>query len=94
MSVGIVPGRRPAYHQPPSLHPALNRRPGGEPGGEGAPRAALYRHRFRLLAGLTLLALLLRIWALDQSPLGLDPGEASIGYNAYSVLRTGRDEYG
>ncbi len=47
-----------------------------------------------LLAGLTILALVLRLWALDRVPPGLDPDEASIGYNAYAIARTGRDEYG
>lgn len=40
------------------------------------------------------MALLLRVWALDVSPPGLDADEVSLGYNAYSLLRTGRDEYG
>lgn len=47
-----------------------------------------------LLAGLTILALVLRLWALDRVPPGLDSDEASIGYNAYAMARTGRDEYG
>ena len=34
------------------------------------------------------------VWALDQSPPSLDPDEVSIGYNAWSLARTGRDEYG
>ena len=37
---------------------------------------------------------MLRVWALDQSPPSLDPDEVSIGYNAWSLARTGRDEYG
>jgi 4-amino-4-deoxy-L-arabinose transferase-like glycosyltransferase len=48
----------------------------------------------RLLVGLTLLALILRLWALGSMPPGLDTDEAAIGYNAYSLLRSGRDEYG
>ena len=48
----------------------------------------------RLLVGLTLLALILRLWALGSMPPGLDTDEAAIGYNAYALLRTGRDEYG
>ena len=47
-----------------------------------------------VLAGLTLLALGLRVWALGSMPPGLDTDEAAIGYNAYSLLRSGRDEYG
>lgn len=41
-----------------------------------------------------LLAALLRIWKLDIIPPGLTPDEASLGYNAYCILKTGRDEYG
>lgn len=36
----------------------------------------------------------LRIISLDQFPAGLNADEASIGYNAYSLLQTGKDEYG
>ena len=41
-----------------------------------------------------LLALLLRIWRLGEAPPSLSWDEAALGYNAYSILRTGRDEYG
>jgi 4-amino-4-deoxy-L-arabinose transferase-like glycosyltransferase len=54
---------------------------------------ALPRHHALLLA-LFLLALALRVWALGDVPPGLDPDEAALGYNAYSILRTGRDEHG
>lgn len=40
------------------------------------------------------LATLLRVWRLDINPPGLTPDEASLGYNAYSILKTGKDEYG
>jgi len=40
------------------------------------------------------LAALLRFVALDKYPAGLNADEASIGYNAYSLLETGRDEHG
>ncbi len=46
------------------------------------------------LAVLVILALVLRVWALGQVPSGIDSDEASIGYNAYSLARTGMDEYG
>ena len=36
----------------------------------------------------------LRLIALDNFPAGLNADEASIGYNAYSLLQTGKDEYG
>lgn len=40
------------------------------------------------------LAVFLRIWSLDNVPPSASLDEASIGYNAYSVLKTGVDEYG
>lgn len=41
-----------------------------------------------------ILALVLRFYKLESIPLGLDVDEAAIGYNAYSILLTGKDEYG
>ncbi len=40
-----------------------------------------------------ILALILRLVYLDQNPTFISD-EASIGYNAYSVLKTGKDEWG
>jgi len=37
---------------------------------------------------------LLRLWQLGNVPLSLHWDEPSWGYNAYSILKTGRDEYG
>ena len=50
--------------------------------------------RFLLLLLIVLVALLLRLWALDRVPSSLGQDEVAIGYNAYSILHTGRDEYG
>ncbi len=51
--------------------------------------------KFRILFILILiLAAVLRLWALDQYPAGFNGDEASIGYNAYSIWQTGKDEYG
>lgn len=36
----------------------------------------------------------LRIWGLQSSPPGFNADEASLGYNAYSLLKTGKDEWG
>lgn len=47
-----------------------------------------------ILAIIFFLALFLRIYKLDQVPAGFFVDEASIGYNAYKILTTGRDEYG
>ena len=41
-----------------------------------------------------LIALTLRVYAINQVPPGLTWDEASLGYNAYSLLKTGKDEYG
>lgn len=40
------------------------------------------------------LAFFLRVYKLDQYPLGFTWDEAALGYNAYSILKTGKDEYG
>ncbi len=47
-----------------------------------------------LLIAILILASILRIWGLNHYPAGLNADEASLGYNAYSLLKTGRDEYG
>lgn len=49
------------------------------------------------LIGLVLIvvfALAIRVFALDKFPSGFNADEAAIGYNAYSILQTGKDEYG
>ncbi len=40
------------------------------------------------------LALVVRLYKIDVIPPHLTSDEAALGYNAYSVLKTGRDEYG
>lgn len=47
-----------------------------------------------LLFGIILIAFLLRFWNLGESPSGFFADEAAFGYNAYSILHTGKDEYG
>jgi len=47
-----------------------------------------------LLTAIILLAAVLRLYALDKYPFGLNADEAAIGYNAYSLLTTGHDEHG
>lgn len=39
-------------------------------------------------------ALSLRLYMVDSVPLGVRNDEASFGYNAYSILETGKDEHG
>ena len=41
-----------------------------------------------------LLAFGLRFYGLDRIPSGFHSDEAAFGYNAYSLLETGKDEYG
>lgn len=40
------------------------------------------------------LAIFLRFWQLGRVPASPDWDEAALGYNAYSILKTGKDEYG
>lgn len=41
-----------------------------------------------------ILAFALRVITVDKFPAGFNADEAAIGYNAYSIIKTGRDEYG
>jgi len=47
-----------------------------------------------ILSVILLLSLFLRVYKIDSNPPSLDWDEASLGYNAYSILKTGADEYG
>lgn len=47
-----------------------------------------------ILISILLLAAILRLWNINNVPPSASLDEASIGYNAYSVLKTGGDEYG
>jgi len=47
-----------------------------------------------IILAITLLGGLLRFYKNWQNPVSLTVDEVSFGYNAYSVLKTGRDEYG
>ena len=49
---------------------------------------------FLILLSILVIAALLRLWRLGSIPPHLTPDEASLGYNAYSILKTGKDEYG
>jgi 4-amino-4-deoxy-L-arabinose transferase-like glycosyltransferase len=92
MTASIVPVERAVEQRAPT--PVVGPPAPAERATGGAHRGALYRHRRLALGAIFVLALLLRVWALDQSPPSLDPDEVSIGYNAWSIWRTGRDEYG
>lgn len=47
-----------------------------------------------LLIFILVLAGFLRFWQLGKVPPSPDWDEAALGYNAYSIMKTGRDEYG
>jgi 4-amino-4-deoxy-L-arabinose transferase-like glycosyltransferase len=47
-----------------------------------------------LLFIILIIAAVLRLWKLDSIPPSLTSDEAALGYNAYSILKTGKDEYG
>src|SRR3990167_6878487 len=47
-----------------------------------------------ILATILFLSLFLRFYKLNTIPFGLNLDEASMGYNAYSLLETGKDRYG
>lgn len=51
---------------------------------------------FRSIALIAILILsgFLRLWQLGEFPVGFTPDEASFGYDAYSILHTGRDQWG
>ena len=51
------------------------------------------KHKFLFLIILTLV-IFLRIYKLDSFPIGLYSDETAYGYNAYSLLKTGSDEFG
>jgi len=50
--------------------------------------------RLLILLAILLLATTLRIYKLGSVPNGLYSDETSLGYNAYSLLKTGKDEFG
>lgn len=49
---------------------------------------------FIILFAIIVLAAVIRLWQLGVVPPSPDWDEASLGYNAYSIMTTGKDEYG
>ncbi len=47
-----------------------------------------------ILIAIIILASVLRLYKLSSNPVGLNADEAALGYNAYSLMTTGRDEHG
>ncbi len=60
------------------------------------PRSSVLVPPSSVLFLLLLLAIaaLVRLYNLDGSPLGIQPDEAGLGYDSWSVLKTGRDHHG
>lgn len=54
----------------------------------------IQRLQFVILVLIVGLAAILRLIALTSYPAGFNADEAAIGYNAWSILHTGRDEFG
>lgn len=56
----------------------------------------ILNNKFKILLFLTIfiVACVLRLYQVQNIPPGVNRDEASIGYTAYSILHTGRDEYG
>lgn len=52
------------------------------------------KRNIALLFAIVLLTALLRLYKLGENPPSLYWDEASLGYNAYSILKTGKDEHG
>jgi predicted membrane-bound mannosyltransferase len=51
------------------------------------------RHTFRaVLLAIVVLAAVVRVYDLGDLPPGFFCDEAALGYNSYSILKTGRDE--
>lgn len=54
----------------------------------------LFRYKKIILILITVFAFLIRFVGFNQAPPGFTWDEAALGYNAYSILKTGKDEYG
>lgn len=52
------------------------------------------KRKYLILGIIIFLAVILRFWQLGNVPPSPDWDEAALGYNAYSIMQTGRDEYG
>ncbi len=54
----------------------------------------LIKHEILILILIFSIGVFLRFFLLSKVPISLNWDEATFGYNAYSILKTGRDEYG
>src|SRR6266481_297742 len=53
----------------------------------------ILKHKNWILIGIIVLAFVMRFYHLNSYP-ALNADEASIGYDAYSLLQTGKDQHG
>ena len=51
------------------------------------------KKKWIILFLILILGVFLRFWKLGQTPKGFYLDEAALGYNAYSIMETGKDEY-
>lgn len=54
----------------------------------------MFKKHAIILLFILFLASILRLYQLENIPSGFHSDEAALGYNAYSILETGKDEYG
>ncbi len=57
-------------------------------------QSSKFKIQYILLTLIIILAAVLRLWQLGSVPASPDWDEAALGYNAYSILHTAKDEYG
>ena len=60
---------------------------------DGRSKLNIYHLSFTLLL-LLAATLAVRIWRITEAPATVNWDEAALGYNSYSLLKTGRDEFG
>lgn len=54
----------------------------------------IFKNSKLILVGILIIALILRIWQIGKVPVSLFGDELDLGYQAYSILHTGKDYYG
>ncbi|HEX8964854.1 MAG TPA: glycosyltransferase family 39 protein [Patescibacteria group bacterium] len=57
-------------------------------------RNILEKYKWIILGIIIVVAIIFRFWQLGAVPASPDWDEVALGYNAYSILHTGKDEYG
>src|SRR5580765_951091 len=59
-----------------------------------AKMAKIFKNTKLVLVTILLVATFLRVWQIDRVPVSLFGDELDLGYQAYSILKTGKDYYG